>query len=124
MRLFSASLGQSRSLEDAERAEEALALLDDSSASSLLEMSPPSPVVLLARKLMQALECREKFPLYSYDNNPPGNVQGFNRLSKRFKVRVERIASRWTRTKLQLRQTPIRRGATLPAYPPNGAANS
>ena len=63
VRLFSASLGQSRSLEDAERAEEALALLDDSSSSSLLEMSPPSPAVLLARKLVQALECREKFPL-------------------------------------------------------------
>ena len=91
VRLFTASLGQSRSLEDAERAEEALALLDESSASSLLEMSPPSPAVLLARKLVQALECREKFPLYSYDNNPPGNVQGFNLLSKRFKVRVERI---------------------------------
>lgn len=92
VRLFTEALGQSRSpLEDTERAEDALSLLEESSASSLLEMSPPSPAVLLVRKLVQALESREKFPLYSYDNNPPGNVQGFNMLSKRFKVRVERV---------------------------------
>ena len=91
VRLFTAALGQSRSVEHTELAEEALSLLDDSNASSLLEMSPPLPAVLLARKLVQALESREKFPLYAYDNNPPGNVQGFNMLSKRFKVRVERV---------------------------------